>query len=169
MWISHDPSSSTAQILQPSVRWDRALGLETGRRTDHVTPRTLSPKRCSSPQLLLYYFPLSRLSFPFSFFILAAFAIITERLPLAATCRRPTLPAFLSSCRRRLAHARLCRLSQRARRQHVHCAIAAATPSPCASTPFSLAFVLSLSPRRIVNATNTRLAVAAFFAWTKHL
>jgi hypothetical protein len=86
----HSSTGITSTIS--TVRWDRTLGSETGRRTDHVPLRTLSPT--AVPQAL-FHLPFSRffaLSHSFAFFILAAFVFHSECPPLDATCRRQRHP-----------------------------------------------------------------------------
>jgi hypothetical protein len=79
------PSHITILVVeQEVVRWDRALGLETGRRTDHVTPRTSEPKT-----LFLTFHFTSSLSRVFLFLFYSSFLLPSLLLPSACLSPPP--------------------------------------------------------------------------------
>ncbi len=141
-------------ITDSGVRWDRALGSETGRRTDHVTPSNSEPKRCSSSALpfLLSLYP-----------ILLHLHSCCLRLSFRAPTPRRHPPPSTS-----LIFPRVPPPPPRPRPPSPPCDTAAAalillTSRSLARTPcrLSLSFPLSPSPRRALsrsraaNATDT--------------
>jgi hypothetical protein len=81
-------------LLYSSVRWDRALGSETGRRTDHVPHYTLSQEAVT--QRFLSFFPhhcaplLFSLSFPLHLFLIPSAHHAT---PPAVVQNHPHIPS----------------------------------------------------------------------------
>jgi hypothetical protein len=115
------------------LRWDRALGSETGRRTDHVPLPTLSQEADSSAFSFISPAPLCTLILLFSsplplFFIPSAH----NEMPPAAVLRH--LLFHLSHLPPRRPHRHCCR-SQRARDQTRPTAAAFATSLPCTISP----------------------------------
>jgi hypothetical protein len=131
----------TATVLEGGVRQDRALGSETGRRTDHVPLRTLSQEAV--------ILPASRAPFLFSFSSpLPLFFIPSVRhaTPPTAALRHP--PFHLFHPPPRCPHRRR-RRPQRARRQKCPTAAAFDTPSLCSITPHVFPSPLLPSSRRV--------------------
>jgi hypothetical protein len=74
------------------LRWDRALGSETGRRTDHVPLPTLSQEAVT--QRFSFILPASPCALTLFVFVSSSSFPYPERPPRNATRRRPTPPAI---------------------------------------------------------------------------
>ena len=79
-------------MKKQTVRWDHALGSETGQCTDHVPLPTLSQEAVT--QRVFFILPASPCALTLFIFVSSSSFSYSERLPRIATRRHPTPPAF---------------------------------------------------------------------------
>ena len=104
--MGHGHQRSPVEGTQPVCQrgkgggeWDRALGSETGRRTDHVTPSNSEPNRCSSsaftPSFLLpsSFIPSARPSTPPAAANVTHFPLVLPPPPHSSFSHRVLSPA----------------------------------------------------------------------------